>query len=166
MAKKNSFPTKTVLATAALGIVAYKGISFLDTASNLTMDFAGVEFKDLSAGKLRLVINLRFLNPTGNDIKLEYILANIKLSGDLIGAITDAGFKTLREKNPSAFVLKAKNATTLPITISMPLQTALINVLQILIDGKTKRPVSVEGFWKAEGVVRQPFNIGQELSFG
>jgi len=165
MAGKSKFPVGTILTVAAVGGVGYKLLTYLDTASNIKMEFAGVSFKDISAGRLRLKIAFRFLNPSLNDVKLEYVLANIKLEDNLIGEITETSFANLRKSNPDAFVLKAKNASTIPITISMPLVSGLLSVIETFVTGKTKRTVSVDGFWKAEGVIRQSFNIKDELSF-
>lgn len=165
MAKKKSSLLLPIAGTAILGAIAVKAYGLANTASNIRMEFAGVAFKGISGGRLRLGLSFRFLNPTPTDVPLEFILANVKLDGNLIGEITESTFRALRQSNPRAFTLMGKNATTLPITVSMPLSSAVLNLLEMLVSSQTRRKISVEGFWKAEGLPKSEFNITEEIAF-
>jgi hypothetical protein len=151
------------LGGGAIAFYHFQGLG--DSAAKLKLRLTNVEPKRPSGGKAITRIGMEASNVGRNDIRLDFIDAEIRLGDLLIGTLNENAFANIRRAKPEFGVIKSRSRSIINLDVRTGIAETAINLLMSLFSGSLTRTLTVTGYAMAEGV-RFPINYSKTINLG
>ena len=159
MSSKSQFLTLAAIAGGGAMLYHFQGLA--DSAKNLTARITSLK-PSQSGGTVSTVVNIEVLNTGRSDIRLDYLLGNIKLGDTVVGTITENSFAKLRATKPDFGVIKARDRQIIGFTVKTQIVNTLLSALFDALSAGIPKTVSMQGTLMAEGI-RIPLNYSKQF---
>lgn len=163
MAGKNSiWPWVGIVGGGAL-LYHLQGLN--DVRENLKIRLTNAVPQRPSGGKVVTRVSFEAANPGRQNVRLDFIDAEIRLGNILLGTLNENAFARLRQTRPEYGVIQARSRSILSFDVSTPIGETALALLMGFFSGGLSQTITITGFAMAEGI-RFPINYSQKVSLG
>jgi hypothetical protein len=140
-----------LLGSAVLGLVGLRYARLAFAANGVQLTLQGIKVASITLKGISFELTFLAENPSGSQIKLDYLTASISVRGSKVASIGPNSFADIRKAHPEYFVIAPETNQEVRVGVNAT-GLSIVNIARDWIQNGIPSKADIEGMAKMAGV--------------